>query len=91
MEVYAVIWSSACYEVHDDTLCLQEGVEGICKSEASAKTMLEECKQSFLNEVTEANIQICGSVDAGYFILDYEQDESPVEVHIQITHTYIKD
>ena len=91
MEVYAVIWSSACYEVHDDTLCLQEGIEGICKSESSAKVMLEECKQTFLNEATEASIHIYGSVNAGYFILNYEQDESPVEVHIQITHTYIQD
>ena len=104
MEVYAVIWSSGSCDDHGMAHSFS-GIHGIYKSEASAKTMLEVCKNDILADIKndlnpdgefpeyeeEANIQVYGSVDSGYFEIDYTIGTEPVEVHIQIVHNYVQD
>jgi hypothetical protein len=104
MEVYAVIWSTGSCDDHDNahSFC---GVHGVYKSEESAKQALEACKDETLADIKndlnpdgdypeyeeEAHIQVYGSVEDGYFEIDYTIGTEPVEVYIQITHTYVQD
>lgn len=104
MEVYAVVWGTGSCDDHGNAHAFS-GVHGIYKSEASAKTMLEVCKNDILGDIKndlnpdgdfpeykeEANIQVYGSVEDGYFEIDYTIGTDPVEVYIQITHTYVQD
>jgi hypothetical protein len=104
MEVYNVVWGSGASCEEDNTVNTFAGVHGTYKTEASAKRALEECKQSFLDEILENpdydeedkasfrhNVQIYGSVEDGYFEIDYAITDSPVEIYIQITHTHVQD
>ena len=104
MEVYAVVWGTGSCDDHGNAHAFS-GVHGIYKSEASAKTMLEVCKNDILGDINndlnpdgdfpeyeeEANIQVYGSVEDGYFEIDYTIGTEPVEVYIQITHTFVQD
>lgn len=104
MEVYTVLWSTGSCDDHDcaHAFC---GVHGIYKSEESAKQALEACKDETLADIKndlnpdddmpeceeEAKVQVYGSVEDGYFEIDYTLGTQPVEVYIQITHTYVQD
>jgi hypothetical protein len=104
MEVYNVVWGSGASIMEENGVNTFAGVHGTYKTEASAKRALEECKQSFLDEILENpdydeedkasfrhNVQIYGSVEEGYFEIDYAITDSPVEIYIQITHTHVQD
>jgi hypothetical protein len=104
MEVYAVVWGTGSCDDHGNAHAFS-GVHGIYKSEASAKTMLEVCKNDILGDINndlnpdgdfpeyeeEANIQVYGSVESGYFEIDYTIGTEPVEIYIQIVHNYVQD
>lgn len=104
MEIYTVIWGSAGYDSDDQVVKAYAGVHGTYKTEASAQKALEECKQEFIDEVMnnpdfdefdkasfKNNLEIYGSIEDGYFELDYEYAGAPVEIYIQITHSYVED
>ena len=104
MEVYAVVWCTGSCDDHGNAKSFN-GVHGIYKSEESAQRALEECKDEILSDIKndlnpdgdypeyeeEANIKVYGSVEDGYFEIDYTLGTEPVEVYIQITHTYVQD
>ena len=102
MQVYTVVWGTGSCDDRGaaHAFC---GVHGIYKSEASAKVALEECKQEMLDEIyfdldpdnelpdIRDEVQVYGSVEDGHFEIDYTLGIEPVEVYIQITHTYVQD
>lgn len=103
MEVYAVVWGTGSCDDHGNAHAFS-GVHGIFKSEASAKVALEECKQEIYDEALQAfagddegtedfkdEIQVYGSVEDGYFEIDYTLGTEPVEVYIRITNTFVQD
>lgn len=104
MEVYAVIWATGSCDDHGCAHAFN-GVHGIYKTEATAKTFLEVCKNDILADIQndlnpdgeypeyekEADIQVYGSVEDGYFEIDYTIGTEPVEVYIQIIHNYVQD
>lgn len=104
MEVYAVVWGTGSCDDHGNAHAFS-GVHGIYKSEASAKKALEECKEEILSDIhtdlnpdgdcpeyeEEAHVQVYGSVEDGYFEIDYTIGTDPVEVSIQITNTFVQD
>ena len=102
MEVYTVFWSTGSCDDHGCAHAFG-GVHGIYKSEESAKRGLKECKDETLYDIyhdlapdeelpsTKEEVQVYGSVEDGYFEIDYTIGTEPVEVYIQITHTYVQD
>ena len=102
MEVFTVIWSSGSCDDHGNAHSFA-GVHGIYKSEASAKKGLEECMQDILDDIyndldpdnefpdIRDEVQIYGSVEDGYFEIDYTLGVEPVEVYIGITHGYVQE
>ena len=103
MKVYNVVWGRGAY-TEDDTVNTYAGLHGAYLTEADAKKGLEECKQEFLDEVMNnpdlsdddkesfrCNVQVYGSVVDDYFEIDYTVDDRPVEIYIQVTHTYVRD
>lgn len=102
MQVFSVVWGRGAYE--DEAVNTCAGLHGIYLTEADAKKGLEECKQEFLDEILnnpdlsdedkesfKHNVQVYGSVVDDYFEIDYTVDEQPVEIYIQITHSYVQD
>ena len=102
MEVLTVVWSTGSCDDHGNAHSFN-GIHGIYKSEASAKKGLEECKQEILDDIMEsidpdnempelrAEVKVYGSVDDGYFEIDYTIGTEPVEVYIGIVHGYVQD
>lgn len=102
MEVYAVVWSSSSSDDNGNAQAFS-GIHGIYKSEASAKVGLEECKQEIFDEVANNpdydeddklsflhNVQVYGSVEDGYFEVDYTNGDTPVEMHMHIINTHVQ-
>jgi hypothetical protein len=101
MEVYTVFWSTGSCDDHGCAHAFG-GVHGIYKSEESAQRGLEECKQDILadiyadldpdNELPDIRneVQIYGSVEDGYFEIDYTLGTEPVEVYIGIVDSYVQ-
>lgn len=111
-KVYAVVWSrfssntwtQDAVDTYEDALASFNGVHGIYRSKASAQKALEDCKNSFINELLSdpsltyfdvasfhANLELSGSTAEGYYDLVYSVDGCPHEIYIQITKTLLKD
>jgi hypothetical protein len=104
MEVYAVVWGTGSCDDHGNAHAFS-GVHGIYKTEASAKKALEENKNETLTEIMDSlcydededpaehadEVQVYGSVEDGYFEIDYTLGTEPVEVYIQITQTFVQE
>ena len=104
MQAYAVIWSTGSCDDHGNahSFC---GTHGVFKSETSAQKALEACKDELLADINndldpdgdmpecveEANIQVHGSVEYGYFKIDYTIGTEPVEAYIRIQYTFVQD
>ncbi len=103
MEVYAVIWSTGSCDDRGNAHSFS-GIHGIYKSEASAKNALEVCKQDIYSDIindldpdgdnypaARDEVTVYGSVESGYFEIDYTIGTEPVEIYIQIVHNYVQD
>lgn len=102
MEVLTVVWSTGSCDDHGNAHSFA-GVHGIYKSEESAKRGLKECKDETLYDIYQSldpdeelpsireEVQVYGSVDDGYFEIDYTLGTEPVEVYIGIVHGYVQD
>ena len=102
MEVLTVIWSTSSCDDRGNAHSFA-GVHGIYKSEDSAKEGLAECKQDMLNEIYSNldpdgefpdacdEVKIYGSIESGYFEIDYTLGTGPVEIYIGITHGYVQE
>lgn len=103
MQVYAVVWSTGSCDDHGNAHSFN-GIHGVYKSEVSAQKALEECKQEIYDEALQSfagdedntedftdEVKVYGSVKDGYFEIDYTLGNEPVEIYIQITHTYVQD
>jgi hypothetical protein len=102
MEVLTVVWSSGSCDDHGNAHSFA-GVHGIYKSEKSAKQGLEECKNEIYEEAlntldpdnefpdVRSEVQVYGSVEDGYFEVDYTIGTEPVEIYIGLVHGFVQD
>lgn len=102
MQVLTVVWGSGSCDDHGAAHAFA-GVHGIYKSEESAKQGLEECKNEIYEEAlntvdpdnefpdVRSEVQVYGSVEDGYFEVDYTIGTEPVEIYIGIVHGFVQD
>jgi hypothetical protein len=102
VEVLTVVWSTGSCDDHGSAHSFA-GVHGTYKSDESAKRGLEECKneiyEDVLNDLDPDNefsdirdeVKVYGSVEDGYFEIDYTIGTDPVEAYIGIVHGYVQD
>lgn len=102
MQVLTVVWGSGSCDDHGAAHAFA-GVHGIYKSEESAKQGLEECKNDIYEEAlstldpdnefpdVRSEVQVYGSVEDGYFEIDYTIGTEPVEIYIGIVHGFVQD
>lgn len=94
-KVYIICWgSSSCDD--DGNAHAFTGVHGIYKTEESAKIALNLCKEEVVNDVLSdldpdgdmpeerREVQVYGSVNEGYFEIDYTLGTEPVEIYIRL-------
>lgn len=94
--VYVVCWGNASQD-DDGNAAAFSGVHGVYAFKDDAKTGLEECKQEFVNELTNDSdfpredrqeildtMNIYGSVNDDFFEIDYETGGIPCEIYIHI-------
>lgn len=95
-KIYVVLWGSACSD-DDGNAKAYCGVHGVYSTLSGAQIALEACKEDTYNEIVnnpdydeedrelaQVNCSIYGSVQEGYFELDYFIGDTPCEVHIRI-------
>lgn len=102
--VYIVCWGSAGQD--DDMLHAKaySNVHGVYAFLYDAEKGLKECKDEWYNEIVnnpdydkedheyaEVNTSVYGSVNDGYFEIDYFIGDVPCEVYIQIVEKEIQD
>jgi hypothetical protein len=102
MKVYIVLWGTGSCDDHYNAHAYAN-VHGIYKSEASALKALEDCKQEIYDEILtnldpdgefpniEDEVQIYGSVENGYFEIDYVLGTEPVEIYVTMVEKEIQE
>jgi hypothetical protein len=94
-KVYIVCWGSGSC---DDDGCAHaySRVHGIYRTEESAKIALNLCKEEVLNDIKNDldpddefpelmnDVHVYGSVNEGYFEIDYTIGTEPVEIYINL-------
>lgn len=102
MQIFTVVWSTGSCDDHGNAHSFN-GVHGTYKAEESAKRALVECKDETLQDIyndldpdgdypeLKEEVRVYGSVEDGYFEIDYTLGTEPVEVYIGITHGYVQD
>lgn len=94
-KLYIVHWGSA-FSDDDGNAQAYAGVHGIYKTLAEAQKGLVECKDVTYDEVVQIedsetleyvqqNTHVYGSVNDGYFEIDYDLGAGPCEIYIKIT------
>lgn len=93
-KVYIVCWGSAG---QDDDMHAKaySNVHGVYAFLDDAEKGLEECKDEWYNEIVnnpdaEVNTSVYGSVNDGYFEIDYFIGDVPCEVYIHIVEKEIQ-
>jgi hypothetical protein len=100
--VYAVVWGSAALDGDSYTSHAFCGVTAVCDTKESAKVYLTSCKDSFIVEAMESlsfdaedvddatvreQLTVEGSVDQGYFTIEYEYADAPIQIRMEIVET----
>lgn len=104
MVVYAVVWGSSSCDDHGNAHACT-GVHGIYTSEELAKVGLVECHtaiyeeakagfdpdgEGFMDIDLDEEIKVYGSVEDGYFEVDYTLGTEPVEVRTELIKTCVQ-
>ena len=93
--LYVVHWGSASQD-DDGNANAYTGIHGIYRTIAEAQNALVECKDITYDEVVQNedeetlqyaidNTKVYGSVEEGYFEIDYDLGAGPCEIYITIT------
>jgi hypothetical protein len=96
-KIYVVHWGSASSD-DDGNAKAYAGVHGVYSTLTGAQLALEFCKNENYREIVnnpdydeedreyaEANTHVYGSVEEGYFEIDYSIGDTPCELYITIT------
>lgn len=101
-KIYVVCWANS-YQNDWGNCSANVGVDGVFTSLDSAKLALEKSKQEFLDEQVytdlseeeredlKVSIQVYGSVEEGYFEIDYDSFGIRSEIRIEIIEKEIQD
>jgi hypothetical protein len=102
-KVYIVHWGSAGQD-DDGNAVAFAGVHGVYTDFGMAKQGLLECKEETYNEIVndpdfdeetveclKADTYVYGSVQEGYFEIDYTLGDAPCEIHIILEEKEITD
>lgn len=103
MKLYIVCWGSASQD-DDGNARAYSGVHGVYTDFAKAKQSLLDCKNETYDELVndpdfdeevreeiKSTISVYGSVDEGYFEIDYVMGISPCETYISLVEKELTD
>ena len=95
--IYVVHWGSASFDDDGNAKAFAD-VHGVYTTKSAAQFGLNECKEQAYNEIVnnpdydESDIaeamkttRVYGSVEDGYFEIDYTIGDTPCEIYITIT------
>ena len=100
--VRAVTWAYATQGDDSTSVKANSGLFGIYHDENTAKQAVDDCAQSFIDQVRsdssltpedlasfEHNLMVFGSADDGFIELEYALDDEPVFIHVQLECVFI--